>query len=99
MIVYTRVGPVTDTNIHIVNSYQITNKIVMESILLDTKEDYPDIRVFKERSMKSLINEWVGHNNLFKLHLFRSHTASVDLQVPVKWYEPIVWWLLSRIVL
>ena len=94
---YTRVTNVTYTNIHIVNSYQIDSRVVMESVLRDIKEDYPDIRVFKERSMTSLINEWVGHNNLFKLHLFRSHTADVDLQVPVKWYEPIVWWLLSRV--
>lgn len=99
MIMYTRVSSVTDTNIHIVNSYQIESKVVMEHILMDIQEDYPDIRVFKERSMKSLINEWVGHNNLFKLHLFRSHTTSVDLQVPVKWYEPIAWWLLSRVIL
>lgn len=99
MTVYTRASSVTDTNIHIVNSYQIKSRTVMKSVLLDIKDDYPDIRVFKERTMKSLINEWVGRNNLFTLHFFRSHTADVDLQVPVKWYEPIAWWLLSRVVL
>lgn len=91
---------VTKYNIHLQDSYEITRKNAMRNFLYNIREDYEDeCKVLQNRTDDSLVNEWVGHNNLYKLHLFRDRTASVDLQVPVKWYEPIVWWLLSRIVL
>lgn len=91
---------VSKNNIHMENSYEVTNKFTMDNILYDIREDYADeCDVLQNRTNESMINEWVGHNNLYKLHLFRSHTKDVDLNWPQKWYEPIVWWLLSRIVL
>ena len=91
---------VTEYNIHLQNSYEITSKHTMCNFLYDIREDYEDdCKVLQNRTDESLVNEWVGHNNLYKLHLFRSHTKDADLDWPQKWYEPIVWWLLSRIVL
>lgn len=82
------------------DSYEIRSKFLMRDILYDFRVDYADTcNVLKYRSDDSMINEWVAHNNLYILHLFRNHTKDVDLNYPQKWYEQPIWWLLSRIVL
>lgn len=51
------------------------------------------------RSNKSLIREWITHNNLYKLNLYRDRTASVDLNYPQKWYMKIAYFIFSIISL
>lgn len=51
------------------------------------------------RSNKSLIREWITHNNLYKLNLYRDRTASVDLNYPQKWYMKITYFIFSIISL
>lgn len=36
------------------------------------------------RGIDSLEAEWVVHNALYRLHIFRSHTRNVDLNYPCK---------------
>lgn len=48
-----------------------------------------------KRSTASLIQEWCGHNLLYRAGLFRSHTESVDFE---DYQDPVVrlaWFLLS----
>lgn len=90
---------VKDNYILITNSFLIEHPVVMQAYLDELRDDYPNNKVLKNRSDKSMIREWIGHNNMFKLNLFKEHTRSVEFNWPIKWYEPIIWWILSIIKL
>jgi hypothetical protein len=89
---------VTDYNIHIEDSYKISKRKDIIDIM-DWIYDNYDNKVIQNRTKSSCINEWIAHNNLYKLGLFKSHTVSVDIDYPQKWYMPIIYKLLSLIVL
>lgn len=89
---------VTENNINIENSYRIDKRKDIEAVISYVYYTYSN-NVTKNRSGQSCIDEWIAHNNLYKLHIEQDRTRSVDLQYPVKWYEPIVYKLLSIIAL
>lgn len=90
---------VTDNNIHIECSYRVGSKKDIIDILEYIVTNYPYNKVVENRSLKSMYNEWVAHNNLYKLGLWKSHTISVDLNYPQEWYINMIYKLLSIIVL
>lgn len=69
----------TPTNVHIVTSFQITDRKGKEEVI-----DYI-LKVAKEygleykRSKKSWIREWSAHNTLYQWNYQRERTGSVDL--------------------
>lgn len=72
---------VTDKNIEIRDSYKVSVTDEMKDILNSLREEYPDNSVLIKRKNSSLIREWKGHNFLYKLGIFRSHTKDVDLDL------------------
>ena len=76
---------ISEDNIHIENSYLITTEGYIEGILTNLKNKISDHIVFQKRTIKSLTKEWIAHNVLYKLHIARSHTKSVDLNIE-HWY-------------
>lgn len=90
---------ISENNIRIENSYTITKEGYIKNILTNLKDKISDHIVFKKRTIKSLTREWIAHNVLYKLHIARSHTKSVDLNIE-KWYRilcyNIIYWV-SRI--
>ena len=84
---------VSENNIKIIDSYKVTKWADMLRILTTIKKE-TNSNVFN-RSMDSLIEEWIAHNRLYKLHIFRSHTKDVDLNYPQKWYEKLIYRILS----
>ena len=85
-----------DKNIHIENSYRIYKLNDIEDILFYLYTNYK-CKVLDNRTVKNLTKEWIGHNNLYKLGLFKSHTSDVDLDYPQKTLHRIIWFLLSII--
>ena len=77
---------VSKDNIHIENSYAVTDENSIEIFLINLKSEISDHIVFQKRTIKSLTKEWIAHNVLYKLHIARSHTKSVDLNVEC-WYR------------
>ena len=67
----------TSTNIHIENSYIIPNNEVER--FLRVALDVIDGEFTYRRSLDSWVREWVAHNRLYKLGLFRKHTKDLDL--------------------
>ena len=51
---------------------------------------HDDYAIYK-RDIDSQANEWLVHNLLYKLHIFRSHTKDVDIQYLLAWYERIIY--------
>ena len=86
----------TKNNTHIENSYEVINTQLMEEYIKWIIEERK-ARKYHIRSLKSYKREWLGHNRLYYLHLFRNHTKDVDLEEPSKWYLEIIWLILGGI--
>lgn len=67
---------VSDTNIHIEDSYLIRGRY-FSSILREI-----ECEVTERRSMFSLKKEWAVHNFLYKIGYKRERTKDVDLDYP-----------------
>ena len=95
---------ITSNNINIKDSYKVTSRTRMKVILTIVKEYVEDYgegieTPFDHRSIKSMVREWVTHNNLYKLGYKKQQTKNIDLNYPQKWYVPVVYWFLSLIQL
>ena len=74
-------------------SYQISDIDKMKVILneaLEKSEIYST-----QRNLKSLLREWISHNTLYKLHLFRKHTSNCSFEKEIKKYISFVYFFLS----
>ena len=69
----------TKNNTKIIDSYKITDKKEIEKYLSWIIEERK-AKKYHTRSLKSYQREWLGHNFLYKLGLFKSHTKDVDLE-------------------
>lgn len=67
-------------NLHIEDSYMV-KKNAMEVVLRTIKSQYPSSMVWWRR-IDSLRAEWIVHNWLYSLGLWRERTKAVDLNVP-----------------
>ena len=47
------------------------------------------------RNMFSCLNEWRAHNLLYTLGIYKIHTMHTDFDYNNKWYEEIVFFILS----
>ena len=80
-----------ENNCKIYNSWKIKDyKIIIEFITYLRSN-----QGFNVRSEKSYLREWKAHNLLYDLHLFRSHTVDVDLDVNEALYRRFVYFLIS----
>ena len=82
----------SENNTHVTDSYQYTdyNLNVMTIIRERHLRSLP-----VTRSFESYVREWRGHNRLYKLHLFRSHTKDVDLNEQNTFLEEVIWFILG----
>lgn len=82
-----------DANVRIKNSYKVRNKEYMKLILTQFR-----VRTGFEskRSIDSWLKEWKSHNRLYRLGLFRSHTADCDLEENEKLYRLIMYEIIGR---
>lgn len=57
------------------------------------------IVVVHNRCTGSLLREWAAHKLLWQLHIFRSHTESVDLDWPQPWYFRLGYFVVGGVAL
>lgn len=85
----------TKDNTHIENSYKVeTRKRIRENCIWIVEKR--KAMKYPTRSLNSYVNEWKGHNNLYKLGLFKDHTKDVDLEEPQSILWRIIWWIIGR---
>lgn len=77
-------------NIKIINSYLITKKQDM----IDFIHTLPLDKV--GRSEKSCLNEWIAHNRLYRLGIFKKHSIDCDLTYKESVLRRIGYFILSR---
>lgn len=88
--------------IHIDSSYLIRDLNEMLNVLYYIKSLYTvssniyDNWIINRLSIDDMINEWQSHNLLYDLHIFRSHTADVDINEN-PWYIKLPYCIMSVI--
>ena len=76
-------------SIKIINSYEIQNKkrIIFKLKLLPLKQI--------NRTLKSCVNEWIAHNRLYNLGLFKERTRDTDLEMNESRFRRVCYWIIS----
>jgi len=68
--------------VHIEDSYLVSKRDMQDFLEGIRSSHGGETIVFDARTMKSLVCEWIVHNFLYSLHLYRSRTKDVDLDYP-----------------
>lgn len=77
-------------NIKIINSTKLKTKKEINEFL-----NTVPLNLVK-RTKKSAINEWIAHNRLYQLGLFKNHTRDCDLTKNESLLRRFCYWVLSR---
>lgn len=80
---------VTETNTHIPDSCLVNSKEAMRDFLQKLREESSDEMAVCKRDLESQVREWRAHNFFYKLHVFRSRTHDVDLEIKQTWYREL----------
>ena len=59
----------------------------MRSFLEELREEVPSDMAVNQRSLPSLVAEWRAHNFFYSLHVFRSRTKDVDMELRQTWWR------------
>lgn len=84
----------SENNTHVVDSYKAED-INLEVSYIIRERHLRHLKV--TRSFESYVREWKGHNRLYYLHLFRSHTKDVDLDEDMSMLWELIWLILGGI--
>ena len=83
----------SENNTHVEDSYKIIDIDLVVSYIMGERfiKNLPITRSFE-----SYVREWKGHNNLYNIGLFRSHTKDVDLNENNSIIEEVIWLIIGR---
>lgn len=84
-------------NLTIHDSFMVVSENEMKEVLLQVKEEHSECRVFDNRSIGNLVNEWMTHNLLFELGFMTAFTQHVDLGSNQRWFLRIPYFLLGNL--
>ena len=79
----------TPDNTHIHDSYLIRSKEAMNAYLHDLREAVAPEMAVCRRDIDSQVREWRAHNFFYFLHVFRSRTKDVDLELKQVWWREL----------
>lgn len=83
-------------NVHIEDSYQVKKKDDMLAIIEQIREIAAEQDITYKRSIKSWLNEWRAHNQLYLNGTKPERTRSVDLNEDESLLRRIIYWFLSN---
>ena len=79
----------TPTNPHIYDSYLIRSKAAIRAYLQALREQASPEMAVNQRDLESQVREWRSHNFFYLIHVFRSRTKDVDLELQQSWYREL----------
>ena len=94
-VVHDLIVQVSSNNIKIIDSYKLNNKKEMKAVIEKILSKVPIY--IRTRSVDALVREWRSHNILYKLGLFRTHTADCDLETNEKTHRRFIYFFLGRL--
>ena len=77
----------TPANTHIVDSCSVKSKEDIRAFLQELRDATGPEMAVNQRDMESQIREWRSHNFFYFIHVFRSRTKDVDLELKQTWYR------------
>lgn len=77
----------TPTNTHIVDSCLVKSKEEMRGYLQSLRDASDGNQAVNKRDLESMVREWRSHNFFYGLHVFRSRTKDVDLELEQPWWR------------
>lgn len=79
----------TPTNTHIVDSCTVKSKEDMRAYLNGLRESVGQEMAVNQRDVESQVREWRSHNFFYGIHVFRSRTKDVDLELKQTWLREL----------
>ena len=79
----------SETNTHIADSCQVRSRQAMREYLQELGESVPLEMAVNQRDIESMVREWRAHNFFYRIHVFRSRTKDVDLELKQVWYREL----------
>ena len=79
----------TPTNTHIVDSCTVKSKEDIRAYLQDLRDAAGPGMAVSQRDLESQVHEWRSHNFFYFLHVFRSRTKDVDLELKQTWIREL----------
>ncbi len=86
---------ISETNIHLHDSFTIHSKKEKEFILNEIIKAFPEILNY--RTFKSMLREWRAHNILYRFNILRDRTKHTDIEFKQKLKFKIGYFLISLI--
>ena len=80
---------VTPTNTHITDSCLVTRKEDIRAYLQKLRDTSAPEMAVNQRDLESQVREWRSHNFFYRIHVFRSRTKDVDLELKQTWYREL----------
>ena len=79
----------TPENTRIIDSCTMTGKAEKREYLEMVRRQSPEEMAVNKRDLESQVREWRSHNLFYKLHIFRSRTKDVDLELQQPWWREL----------
>ena len=76
-------------NTHILDSAFIRSRKDIRDFLIAIREQCDPGMAVATRDLESQVREWRVHNFFYYLHVFRSRTKDVDLELRQTWYREL----------
>ena len=77
----------TPDGTHILDSYLLKSKNEIRAYLKALRDTCPQDMAVSRRDLESMVHEWRVHNFFYRIHVFRSRTKDVDLELKQPWYR------------
>lgn len=79
----------TPTNTHVLDSCKVRSKAEMREFLEAVRQQSSAEMAVCQRDLESQVREWRSHNLFYRIHVFRSRTKDVDLELKQTWYREL----------
>ena len=79
----------TPDNTHILDSASVRSKAEMRLFLQEVRSQSSSDMAVCRRDMESMVREWRSHNFFYRIHVYRSRTKDVDLELCQTWYREL----------
>lgn len=79
----------TPKNTRVLDSCMLTSKAEIRAYLETVRRQSPAEMAVNKRDLESQVREWRSHNLFYKLHIFRSRTKDVDLELQESWWREL----------
>ena len=76
-------------NTHILDSVLVKSKEEMREYLQRVRDAAQPEMAVCHRDLESMVREWRSHNFFYHIHIFRSRTKDVDLELRQTWYREL----------